>query len=186
MVSDGPELAAWKQTATGHPQSGHRVRTSQTVGSPSGQVGSSFPPPPIAWSPMVCLGVYRWSGITMMVCLVIYVPAVCLQEDPKSPTVTLQQMRVLVQRHLELIQAKKVEDLQRHFTPRLREHITPELLQEVQPRLAKVKVEELVAEIRQLEKNGRHLVIVRRKNGRLLTVFVWHQDQWLADTLWFR
>jgi hypothetical protein len=185
MVSDSPELAAGKRTGTDHP--GHCVRTTQAIGSPSGQVGRSSPALPVVCNAMVSPGMCRWAAITIMVCLVIHVPAMCLQENPKSPPqVTLQQMRTLVQRHLELIQAKKAEDLQRHFTPRLREHITAELLQEVQPRLAKAKVEELVAEIRQLEKNGRHLVIVRRNNGRLLTVFVWHHDQWLADTLWFR
>jgi|GEM_PF-1876548 len=138
-------------------------------------------------SAVVLLGTIAWAVIALVVSLSAGLAAHALQDKPASlPDVSLQQMRSLVQKQLDLIQAKKAEELRQHFTPRLRERITPELLQEVQPRLAKVSVEELVAEIRQTEKNGRHLVIVRMRSGRLLTVFVWHQESWLADTLWFR
>lgn len=136
---------------------------------------------------VVLLGTIAWAVIALAVSLSARLAAHALQDKPASPpAVTLQQMRSLVQKQLDLIEAKKAEELRQYFTPRLRECITPELLQEVQPRLAKVSVEDLVAEIRQTEKNGRHLVIVRMRSGRLLTVFVWHQENWLADTLWFR
>ncbi|MCS7166692.1 MAG: hypothetical protein RMI91_00095 [Gemmatales bacterium] len=109
------------------------------------------------------------------------------QQDEKKPgEVTLDQVRELVSKQIELIRGGKAEELKQLFTPRLRQFITPGLLHEAAKHLALVRVEDLVHQIHPMQKKDRHIIVVRRANGRLLTVFVWHNNAWLADTLWFR
>ncbi|GBD35184.1 hypothetical protein HRbin36_00290 [bacterium HR36] len=137
-------------------------------------------------------GIRFLSALLLCIALVFrsFGPACTLaQQKPQQnerPSATLIEMRDLVAKHVRLVREGRLEELRQLFTPRLREFITEELLKETGPRLAQARVEELVGEIRQLEKGGRHLVVVRSANGRLLTVFVWHHGRWLADTLWFR
>lgn len=138
------------------------------------------------------------SGLAVFVGAVLGLAVVCCgglqtatgqtpaEPKPGVPMATLCEMRSLVAKQIHLIRAGKAEELQQYFTPRLREFITVELLKERAEQVAQARVEDLVAEIRQLEKKGRHIVVVRTAHGRLLTVFVWHKESWLADTLWFR
>lgn len=122
-----------------------------------------------------------------MCSLMLAYTVICSAHDKPvaKPQASLEQVRDLVNKQLCLIRTGKAEELRPLFTPRLRKFITAEVLKEGAKNLTNVTVEELVAEIRQLEKQGRPIVVVRRRDGRLLTVLVWRDGQWLADTLWF-
>ncbi|MCS7159669.1 MAG: hypothetical protein RMJ19_04290 [Gemmatales bacterium] len=129
--------------------------------------------------------------VAVAVLLSLGVSSLCSGQDKqdnqqKPGAVTLGQVRELVGKQVELIRAGKAEELKQLFTPRLREFITPELLHEAAKHLALVRVEDLVNQIHPMQKKDRHIIVVRQANGRLLTVFVWQHNAWLADTLWFR
>ena len=86
---------------------------------------------------------------------------------------------------LKLVQAGKVAELKKCFTPRLREKITPLVVQLAAGEAKHTTPELLVDRIEMGEFEGRKTAKVFAKNGRAVTTLIETEGVWLADTLWF-
>jgi len=109
--------------------------------------------------------------------------ATALAGDVPATTKTFQQE---ISFQIELMKKGDVEKLKYRFTERQRNKIIKKMTEKAVKEVGNYSIDELVHKVEPGKHKGRLTAKIKMKNGRTLTTFVLVDDEWQADTLWFK
>lgn len=87
---------------------------------------------------------------------------------------------------LELLKSGDADKLRACFTDRVRDNVTKDSVEKGKTEAAKYTLDDLVGSVETGEYEGKKTAKIKMKNGKALTTLIETNNQWLADTIWFK